>query len=131
MHDFAHPARPPARFSYMSADGSYGVYGWAVTIHRGVTEFSTLSVSPGGFMLAGSGRATVVTPARYARGVRYTVTVSSRKGATRAVERPLPGGRLRVEVPLGPSNSVQEYPNDGPATGTIVYTTRVTIARLD
>jgi S-formylglutathione hydrolase FrmB len=130
MYDFAHPTPPPARFSYMSADGSYAVYGWTVTMHRRVTEFSTLSGSVGGFTLGGSGSATVLTPPRYAPGVRYRVTIRSRRGTTRADEHPLPGGRLRVEVPLGPSNTIQEYPNDGPATGTIVYTARVTIARL-
>jgi hypothetical protein len=32
-------------------------------------------------------------------------------------------------VPLGPSDTTQEYPLDGPALGTTVDTTEVTIAR--
>ena len=130
MSDFAHPTPPPAGFSYMSADGSYGVYGWTVTMHRRVVEFSTLSASPGEFRLAGSGSATVLTPARYTPGVRYQVAIRWRTGARRVVERSLPDGQLRIEVPLGPSDTVQEYPNDGPPVGTTVYTTRVTITRL-
>ena len=35
--------------------------------------------------------------------------------------------RLMIQVPLGPSNTVQEYPLDGPSTATKVYTTMVTI----
>lgn len=82
------------------------------------------------FRLAGSGSATVLTPARYTPGVRYQVAIRWRTGARRVVERSLPDGQLRIEVPLGPSDTVQEYPNDGPPVGTTVYTTRVTITRL-
>jgi hypothetical protein len=99
-------------------------------MHRRVVEFSTLSASPGAFTLAGSGTATVLTPARYRPGVRYRVTIRRPSGTQRVVERPLPGGKLRIEVPLGPSDTIQEYPNDGPPVGTTVYTTRVTITPL-
>jgi hypothetical protein len=36
-------------------------------------------------------------------------------------------GRLTIPVPLGPSDTVQEYPLDGPRLGTTVYTTHVAI----
>jgi len=39
-------------------------------------------------------------------------------------------GRLTIQVPLGPSNTVQEYPGGGPALGTTIYTTRVTVRRV-
>jgi hypothetical protein len=115
----------------MSADGSYQVYGWTVTMHRRVGEFSTLSASRDGFTLAGSGSATVLTPSRYRRGVPYRVTIRWRARTTRVVARASPGGILRIEVPLGPSDTVQEYPGYGVAVGTAVYTTRVTITRLN
>jgi S-formylglutathione hydrolase FrmB len=126
MADFATPVSVPRRFSYMSADASFAVYGWRVRMRRAVREFATLAdARDGGFTLKGSGSATVTTPARYPRGARYlirigTKTISTRVGRAR---------RLRIDVPLGPSNGIQEYPHDGPATGTTVYAKRVSIAR--
>jgi hypothetical protein len=37
-------------------------------------------------------------------------------------------GRLTIRVALGPSDTVQELPADGPALGTTVYTTRISVA---
>jgi hypothetical protein len=108
----------------MSADAQYGVYGWTVSVNRSVREFSTLRDAwSGGFQLQGSGSATVVTPAVFKRGRSYRVTVGSRVMSLRADG----SRRLRISVPLGPSNKVQEYPLDGPPVATKVYTTTVTI----
>jgi hypothetical protein len=110
----------------MSADASYSVFGWQVAMHRGVEEFSTLkNASRAGFTLQGSGSATVKTPAFYHHGRRFRITI----GSTSVVERAGRYGRLTIQVPLGPSNTVQEYALDGPATGTTVYTTQVSIVR--
>jgi hypothetical protein len=95
-------------------------------MHRAVEEFSTLKdASTTGFTLEGSGSATVVTPGRYVPGRRYTVTVRSQAEHERADRR----GHLMIEVPLGPSDTTQEYPLGGPPLGTTVHTTQVVIAR--
>jgi S-formylglutathione hydrolase FrmB len=127
MAGFAHPGPAASQITYTSADAGYSVYGWQVSMHRGVREFSTLrGAGPSGFTLQGSGSATVITPAVYRRGVRYAVSV----GAQTLLEPPARDGRLRIEVPLGPSDTVQEYPLGGPPLGTTVYSTRVAIKEV-
>lgn len=128
MNAFANPVKSPPKVGYTSADPQYGVYGWQVSTHRAVREFSSLRDAwARGFELQGSGSATVVTPAAFTRGHAYTVTLRSRGGVTSITVRAGRSRRLTITVPLGPSNTVQEYPLDGPALGTKVYTTTVTI----
>ena len=130
MAAFTHPAPAPARVSYTSAAQSYSVYGWRVAMRRQVAEFSTI-VGAGidGFTLQGSGSATVSTPRRYRPGTRYRIQISSRSGTSATLERVNPQGELEISVLLGPSDTVQEFPLDGPPLGTTVYTTRVAITR--
>jgi S-formylglutathione hydrolase FrmB len=131
MAAFAHPPPVARAITYTSADPAYAVFGWRVVMHRAVREFSTLRrAAPNGFTLDGSGSATVDTPARYARHARYRVTVHSATGTTVATVRSGGNRQLEIALTLGPSNTVQEYPADGPATGTTVYSTRVSIRRL-
>ncbi len=128
MADFSRPVGVPTRITYMSADGSFTAYGWGVAMHRAVREFATLEgAGTAGFTLQGSGSATVTTPAHYRRGRRYAIRIASRSGVKTLSARVGRARRLTIQVPLGPSNAVQEYPLDGPSTGTKVYTTRVTI----
>ncbi|MGI8864649.1 MAG: alpha/beta hydrolase [Solirubrobacteraceae bacterium] len=133
MDIFAHPPAPPASVDYTSAEPSYSAFGWQVATVRKVREFSTLSSGRAdGFTLQGSGSATVRTPARYGRGVRLRVSMSSAQGRFPPFTRTVRVGRshrLVVSVPLGPSNAVQEYPLDGPPLGTTAFTTRVSIVR--
>jgi S-formylglutathione hydrolase FrmB len=131
MFDFAHPAPNPSPFTYTSADDQYSVYGWEVITHRAAREFSTLqAASTRGFALAGSGSATVFTPAAYKRGARYMVTLFGDQTASRTVElTPARDRRLGIEVPLGPSNPYQQDTAQAQAAGTAVYTTMVTIKR--
>jgi len=125
MADFAHPPPAPRSVTYTSADPAYSAFGWTVVTDRLVREFSTLAgAGPHGFMLEGSGSATVTTPAVYKRGGRYLVSVDGKRRTIRVGR----SRRLTVQVPLGPSDTIQEYPDDGPPVGTHVYTTRVTIA---
>ena len=125
MHDLTRAARPPADFSYMSAAATYRVYGWRVSMHRRVHEFSTLAdAGSGGFVLRGSGSATVTTAAAFRAGDRYRVVV----GGTLHLLRANRFGRLTIKLPLGPSNTVQEYPAPGAPVGTKVYSTRVEIS---
>lgn len=128
MHDFAHPMPAPASVTFTSADSRYAVYGWTVCTHRRVREFSTLAgASAAGFRLLGSGSATVTTARFYRARRRYTIRFHSRSGRRALHERADSRGRLRIVVPLGPSDTVQEYPMDGPPVGTTVYTTAVSI----
>ncbi|HWF54381.1 MAG TPA: alpha/beta hydrolase family protein [Solirubrobacteraceae bacterium] len=133
MADFADPAPPPSSFSYQTADPSYSLYGWSVAITRKANEFSVLSTTgKSGFTLAGSGTATVTTPAFYARRTPYTVSTTTAAGTTTAVLETSAHGSLTIPVALGPSDTIQEYPLGGvpaPALGTTVDTTRVAIAR--
>jgi S-formylglutathione hydrolase FrmB len=131
MDDFAHPPAAPAAVTYTSADPAYGAFGWTVKTSRQVRELSTLrSATATGFELQGSGRATVITPAHYRRGGRYRVTIHAGSATTQQTVGTGHGRRLAIEVPLGPSDTVQEYPGGGPALGTTVYTTRVTISSV-
>jgi hypothetical protein len=95
-------------------------------MHRKVVEFSTLrDAGAEGFTLQGSGSATVVTSAVYRPRRQYGVSVGARTASERADRH----GRLTIEVPLGPSDTTQEYPLDGPPLFTKVYTTHVEITR--
>ncbi len=131
MSDFAHPLPTPSPVYYMTAAPTYSVYGWTVAVNRRVAEFSTLSnASASGFTLAGSGSATVTPPARYKRGARYQVTVSSHAGTTTVTDSVGASRRLTIEVPLGPSNTAQEYTVGAALSRTKVYSTQVKIARV-
>jgi hypothetical protein len=66
----------------------------------------------------------VVTPAVYTPGASFKVTV----GSTTVTQQASGAGTLTIDVPLGPSNMVQEYPLDLGPIGTKVYTTHVTVA---
>jgi S-formylglutathione hydrolase FrmB len=129
MDEFAHPAAAPERVTYTIADQRYSVYGWDVAMHRPATEFSTLeNADTSGFSLAGSGSASVVTPASYRPGAAYTITVHGDRiqpaTATRLADA---HGRLRIDVPLGPGNPYQQYTAPAAVSGTAVYTTAVLI----
>ena len=83
----------------------------------------------GGFTVAGSGSAIVVTPATHGPGERYVVTL--RSGSIRRVMSVIANraGALHIDVPLGPSNPYQQYSAAAVAAGTKVYRTTVQIAR--
>jgi hypothetical protein len=100
-------------------------------VHRAVREFSLLEqASRAGFTLTGSGSATVITPASYRHGTRYAITVRTARSTSRRTVRADRAGRLTIAVPLGPSNTVQEYSVAGSTAGTTVFTTRVSIVPL-
>jgi S-formylglutathione hydrolase FrmB len=122
----AHGIEAPRRVDFTSADSSYSVYGWKVAMHRAVQEFSTLGgAAAGGFTLAGSGSGAVTTPPLFARHARCAVTDTLGDGSVRrTVVRAGRDKRLRLSVPLGPSNTISSFPS---LPGTKVFTTRVTI----
>lgn len=102
MRDFAHPLAPSST-AYVSIDKRWSQWGWSVSLARAATqEFSELSFGGRtGFVLTGSGTATVVTPRMYRPGTRLRVAGA---GPTRTI---VVGrdGRLHVVVPLGTSTS--------------------------
>jgi S-formylglutathione hydrolase FrmB len=130
MEDFANPLPAPATVNYTIADQQYSVYGWNVTMHRTAEEFSALKEADAqGFSLAGSGSATVLTPADYRPGRSYAITMQGHEGATSETVQAGPEKRLTLEVPLGPANAYQQDTAEAEAAGTDVYTTTVTIAK--
>jgi esterase/lipase superfamily enzyme len=131
MADFKHPGPAPSEVTYSSADDRYSVYGWMVGMHRTAREFSTLQhATRGGFALAGSGSATVLTPAVYSRQARYRVTLSGSHAHDTFVLGPRTDRRIEIEVPLGPANPFQQYTALAALAGTHVYTTEVRITRI-
>jgi S-formylglutathione hydrolase FrmB len=110
MRRFRRDTPPPAKVSYMTDRPRYEIYGWSVRIKRSADEFSTLSeAGRKGFTLTGSGKATVTTAPILKRCRHYRVNVvdaKGRRGLRRTIGR---GGRLRLEVDLGPANPNQQY----------------------
>jgi S-formylglutathione hydrolase FrmB len=125
----AHGIAAPRRVEFTSADTTYAVYGWNVVMHRAVQEFSTLGgAGAGGFTLAGSGSGAVITPPLFVRRGRYAVSEILADGSVaRSVLRAGRDRRLRLSVPLGPSNTISSFPT---LPLTKVFTTRVTIKRV-
>lgn len=125
----AHP-HGLAAVTYTSIQPNYSVYGWTVDLIRPVLEFSTLThATPRGFALTGSGSATVTTPPAYLPGSRHMVKVTHGGATTSQVLRATAGGRLRIEVVLGPANSYQAATPQAQVVGTHVYETSVAIGR--
>ncbi|MCW3066913.1 MAG: hypothetical protein JWN32_4085 [Solirubrobacterales bacterium] len=126
MAAFAQAPAASAPFSYRSGDARYAVYGWSVAMHRAAGAFSELDDASGqGFTLHGSGSASVVTPPAYAPGTRYAVTIRG----VRTVALADAAGRLHLQVPLGPSNSVQEFTLAARLVGARTFATTVRIGR--
>ena len=133
MSAFAHPPAVPSPVTYTGIRPGYEVYGWQVSIHRDVLEFSTLAnANAAGFALMGSGQASVVTPAYYAPGRAYQVCVRTPPaGASVCWEASADGaGRLHLPISLGPSDTAQQYA-PGAVTGRHPGTALVTIGRDD
>jgi S-formylglutathione hydrolase FrmB len=132
MRDFAHPVGVPTAFTYTSDALRYAQFGWTVAMHRRAAEFSTLTVhGPRSFTLQGSGSATLGTPAVFARGSHYRVRLATETGTLQRTLRAGRNRRLQIAVPIGPSDTEQEYSlgePPAPSPGTHVYTTTVTIA---
>ncbi len=129
MADFTHPPAPPKQITYTSIQPSYEAYGWNVTMHRSVLEFSTLeNADRSGFTLAGSGSGTVSTPRilKAGRAAIVTTTTAAQAVHTERVTANAQG-ELTIDVPLGPSNAEQEAV---PGAVTNVDETQVTIDPL-
>jgi S-formylglutathione hydrolase FrmB len=110
MRAFARPPAPPRAVSYRSIEPAYTVYGWRVALARPALEFSALDgADRSGFVLRGSGRATVTTPALYRPGGRLLATIATRGARRRSTVVANPQGRLTLNLTLGPGNPGQQY----------------------
>jgi hypothetical protein len=89
---------------------TYSVYGWNVGIKRPDREFSELrDAGPTAFSIVGSGTATV-TSARYFRpGSSVRVSIQTVQGSTETITKADSQGRVTVTVPIGPTNTYDEY----------------------
>jgi S-formylglutathione hydrolase FrmB len=129
MAEFAHPHPRPAKVRYRSAENSWSAWGWNVVTHRPAREFGALREADiRGFVLSGSGSATVTTPAYYRPRSFATVRISTTKADQTLRVRANRAGRLVLDVPLGHGNPYQQYTAAGYTAGTHVYRTTVRIS---
>lgn len=124
MHTFTAPPAEPATVSYRSVDKTWSQWGWSVSFRRNaVQQFSALSrADRDGFVLQGSGTATVTTPAVYAPGATMRITSSTSLGRSTTTAVTDAAGRLHVDVDLGPSvptTAVMGLPTLPPVTATV------------
>ena len=129
------PASPiPAEFRYRSIKPHFSVWGYDVRVQRDVREFLDLrAVTAGGLEVQGSGRATVVTAPYYDRNATYLVSGAS-DGDEAVPVRADSGGRLTIDVDLGPSHTSDQFTDEADlaeATGGYWTVRAVTIARGD
>lgn len=108
MRRFERRPAPPPRVRFSAAEPSYGAYGWHVTRRRPTLEFSTLSrADRNGFHLtgSGSGSAVVSTPAAYRPCATHRAEIADGAGRRELPLEAGRGGRLRVELDLGPAGA--------------------------
>lgn len=120
-------AATPATFTFKAAEPAYDVFGWDVAIDRPAMEWSQLDVtSATTFSIAGSGTATVRTPALFRPREVVHVRIGDAAPAPRTADD---RGRLTIEVDLGPGNPFQQYTAPAQVTGTTVTTVDVVLSR--
>jgi S-formylglutathione hydrolase FrmB len=103
---FARPRKPAPTFSFTSADHTFAVWGYQVETGRQVDDrFTTLTSARRdgqGFTIRGQGPVTVTTPAAFAAGKRYDVTVREDGSPVDAdAVRADQAGRLHIRLPAG------------------------------
>ena len=112
---------PPASFSYESAEPSFAVWGWQLSVNRAVHEFVYLDgvttvahgVNVAGFEVHGSGNLTVTTPAGALAPTHLYRVVVADHGTGGAAGPPTEvtsngNGSLTFTVALGPSHQTQQ-----------------------
>jgi len=106
MADFAHPKSPKV-VSYTTIDRQWSQWGYAVSLDRSADqEFSSLTNGTSrGFTFAGSGVATITTPADYKPGSDWQVAVSVGSTTTKTVMHVGVSRRITLKVNLGSSAS--------------------------
>jgi enterochelin esterase-like enzyme len=103
----AKPLPPRFPFRYRSISPAFEVYGYLVTVERGVREFLDLGdVRPEGLTVKGSGAASIVTAPLYRPRGRYRV---SGWGGAPEVLTADDAGRLHLRADLGPSHQYEQF----------------------
>jgi S-formylglutathione hydrolase FrmB len=101
MHRFANAPPRPSSIDYLSADDHWQEWGWKVALDRSAPGFSRLRrARRGGFVLTGTGRASVRTPSVYPPGARARVIAIGRAVRSSSELAVGPSGALRIAVPL-------------------------------
>jgi S-formylglutathione hydrolase FrmB len=109
---FAGHVSDPMRFSYKTADKSFSVWGYDVTVNRPNEEFLNVLGArrdARDLILAGTGSATISTPPVFRPGRSYELVITP--GGGTATARTLTadgGGRLRYDVALGSTRPYDE-----------------------
>ncbi|MCM3718317.1 alpha/beta hydrolase [Fictibacillus phosphorivorans] len=99
MDIFNNPKPAPIPFSYKSAEDSFTIYEWQVAFQREEMAFAKLSnVSPKGFELIGSGKASITTAPWFKPGARHKVKISGAKGKKVIQAFADKNGRLHLEL---------------------------------
>jgi S-formylglutathione hydrolase FrmB len=108
MNDFAHP-RSPTTISYTSIDKSWSQWGYTVSFDRqAAQEFGSIADgSASGFTIAGSGIATVTTPAFYQPTSTVRVVINGPSGRTTQLAPVSSAGRVTATVNLGTGHQAQ------------------------
>ena len=102
MKRFDRPGRRPRTIGFKTTDEKWERWGWQVTLQRAEPGFNELSrARDRGFILSGTGTATVRTPAVYKAGTRKRITVTGPDGSESHDVRVGNSRQLRIEVPLG------------------------------
>lgn len=101
MADFAHPKSPKV-ISYTTIDKKWSQWGYSVSLDRSTDqEFSSLTNgTPRGFTFAGSGTATITTPADYRPGSDMQVSVTVGSTTTKQAARADSNGRVTLHIDL-------------------------------
>jgi len=102
MARFRARTKPPKTVDYLSAEDTWSQWGWEVALARPAKAWSRLrDARKRGFVLEGTGTATVRTPAVYRRGSRVRVTMTGPAGEAETRVRVGRDRRLTLTVPLG------------------------------
>jgi S-formylglutathione hydrolase FrmB len=126
------PAGPAAPFNYRTVETNFSMFGYSFSINHPAEGFTYLqAVSPTGLGVAGSGTLSVVTPATYAPGGSYriSVTASGPAGSHATTETAVAdgAGHLAFTVGLGPSSALQQV-NFSPTAPDALQHAQVSIA---
>ena len=110
MKRFDHPGRRPRRVGFKTTDEKWEHWDWQVTLQPAVPGFNELRrARDRGFVLSGTGTATVRTPATYKTGRILRITQTGPDGTEAHDMKVGDSRRLRITVPLG----------DGPTPATV------------
>ena len=115
VEHFADPPPEPAVFSFKTTRQQFSVWGYDVAVQRPNYDFEFLNLlgmrrDGRDFTLAGTGVATVTTPAAFAPGAAYDATIT-RDGVVADVQPVVadPAGRLQLRLELAPGRTEPEH----------------------